>query len=117
MSDYWPGTKLPQPIDVFVALADLFTTCGLAPLNAAPGCRELQVDDDWWIAGNGHNEEKTCSRGAPVIPFSVYVEYRGWPTGNVTPHEARFMAEKSVNIYTFLEAIKTRTKKEKLSKN
>lgn len=73
----------PQMSECFYRICDLANALGIAPLNQHEACWEYQVDLQWFIALNGHNEPKPL-KGRPEIvvqPFRVYVEFNGWPAG------------------------------------
>lgn len=73
--------ELMQIAESFKKSIDLFIAHGFANIRELPGCAELQVNDCWWIAINGHQEKMKCSKGPEVPPFQLYVEYCGWPAG------------------------------------
>ena len=76
-------------------------------------CRlERQVDDAWFVAFNGYAEDTPTTGGkdamgqeVPVFPFSVYVEYHGWPAGMLTPSGGEFAAGAGANPGTFVAAL------------
>lgn len=65
--------------EAFVVVCEMGVAMNIAPVNTMPGCWEHQVDDHWWIAMNGHNDEMVTSKGQKVPPFHVYAERNGWP--------------------------------------
>lgn len=71
--------------EVFFEIMNLAEARGVRRINELPGCWELALDKQWWIALNGHREPVKCSRGADVPPFACYVEFNGWPAGLVSP--------------------------------
>ena len=91
---------------MFVAIADYALRQGVKSINALPGCWEQQIDEQWWIAVNGHREECLTSEGTAVPGFSAYVKYNGWPAGFVDPYGGTFAAGEGANEDTFLAALK-----------
>ena len=67
----------------FKLAVDLALALGAERICELPGCWEHQVDEQWWIAMNGHREETPCTHGPTVLPFHIYVEFNGWPAGFV----------------------------------
>lgn len=86
-------------------LAELVLAAGGAPLNKHEGCWEHQLDEHWWIAWNGHREDRSCSRAASVPPFHCFVEYNGWPAGLIQPYGGIIAAGAAANENTFIAAI------------
>ncbi len=89
----------------FTLLADLGLKDGVAPINQFDGCWERQIGD-WWIALNGHREERKCSHGGTVPPFKCYIEWNGWPAGLIGPYGGVLAAGAAANEDTFIAAIK-----------
>ena len=71
-----------------------------------PGCWESDVDGHWWIAINGHTETVSSSRGQDVPPFSVVIEFNGWPAGIIGPDGGVIAAGGAANEDTFIAALK-----------
>src|SRR6266496_2814876 len=92
--------------EAFIELAKLAERLKIAPLNSLPGLWELQLNDEWWLAVNGHKESLTSSHGNEVKPFNCYVEFNGWPAGYFSPHEGMIAAGALANENTFIEAVK-----------
>lgn len=96
----------------FCAVVELAEALGVSKINEFPGCWELQVDDQWFIALNGHDKPTACSRNPTgfegVAPFCCYVEFNGWPAGVVSPSDGVFAAGSAANEQTFIEAMKRR---------
>lgn len=85
---------------------------GAKNLKDHPGCWERQVDETWFVAFNGHKEptpthggKKSLGQSVDVLPFSVYVEYNGWPAGILTPSGGEFAAGSGANVDTFVAAL------------
>jgi len=92
----------------FARIAELGNRLGAGPLNKHPACWELQIDERWWIAVNGHHDMKKCSKGADVLPFHAWIEYNGWPAGMVNPRHGVIAAGAEANETTFIEALEKR---------
>jgi hypothetical protein len=100
---------ITQPLThAMVEIVDLAARLGVAQINKLPGCWELQVDAQWWIALNGHSEPTKCSKGAAVPPFHAYVEFNGWPAGVIGCHAGTIAAGAAANEQAFIEAVKGR---------
>lgn len=95
--------------EAFGAVAELCLALDAAPLTKYPACWEHQIDSQWWIACNGHDEKKKCSREAEVDPFSIYVEFNGWPAGIFNPFGGVIAAGAAANEDTFIAAVKKAT--------
>ncbi len=89
---------------IFMLLAKLAEKDGAAPLHKHDGCWERQIGE-WWIAINGHRDERKCSHGAPVPPFNCYCEFNGWPAGLFGPYHGIIAAGSIANEEAFAAAI------------
>ena len=69
--------------EVFVLTAELATKRGARSIKDLPGCFEMQIDERWWVAINGHGRAMKCSKDAEVASFGMYFERDGWPCGLV----------------------------------
>ena len=67
---------------------------------------EKEIDEQWWIAINPHDEKLKCSHGPVVEPFTMYVEFNGWPAGIVTMNGGMFAAGSAANEDAFIDALK-----------
>ena len=93
----------------FVETCELCYARGARSIQAVPGCYEMQIDDRWWAALNPHKEPIRCSKdenGNGVPPFSVYIEFNGWPAGVITPNGGIIAAGSVANEDTYIEAVK-----------
>jgi hypothetical protein len=104
--------------EAFMAIAELAIALGASPFNKFPGCWEHQVDDQWWVAVNGHREKKQCrheggmsATGADVSPFNAYVEYNGWCAGVISPCGGAFADGSCANEDEFIAALKAATER------
>ena len=68
---------------LFVALSDYAYRRGARSIKDLPGCWEADLPRGWWMAVNGHGKTIRCSRRVKVPPYSVYLEFNGWPAGEV----------------------------------
>lgn len=73
---------------------------GVEPLGNLAGLWIRKVDERWLFKANGHREAIDN-----VPPFSIYVEYNGWPAGVIDPGGAAFAAGTLANIQTFNAAL------------
>lgn len=64
-------------------------------LRTLPGCWVYTVDENWKIKVNGHKEEID---GVP--PFSVWLEWNGWPAGIINPTGGLVAAGQAANLET-----------------
>jgi hypothetical protein len=90
---------------LFVLLCELAEKDDAAPLLKHAGCWERQIDEHWWIAVNGHREEKQNSHGGMVPPFNCMVEFNGWPAGLFDPYNGIIAAGEAANEETFAAAL------------
>lgn len=79
---------------------------GVKNIREAEGCYEKEIDEQWWIAINPHDEKLKCSHGPVVEPFTMYVEFNGWPAGIVTMNGGMFAAGSAANEDAFIDALK-----------
>ena len=99
-------TGPPAETPLFVAIAEFCLARGFKGLSKVPGCCEVQVDDRWFFAVNGHAEPTTCAKtGQPIPPFSAYVEFNGWPAGLLDPAGGIICAGELANEDTFRAAL------------
>lgn len=59
-----------------------------------------KIDERWLMKANGHKEVIDL-----VPPFSIYVEFQGWPAGMIDPNGATFANGKIANLKLFNDAI------------
>ena len=95
--------------EAFGAVIDYVDASVGAPLNRFPGCFEARIDAHWHIALNGHATPSTCSRGVEVEPFHCYVEFNGWPAGDLTPFGGIIAAGGVANEDAFIAALRMAT--------
>jgi hypothetical protein len=92
--------------EAFIAVVDLTEKHGAHNLAARPGCAELQVDENWWIALNGHREPIECSKGLEVPPFHCGVFWREWPLGFVHPYGGEMLLHPEATEDRFIEDVR-----------
>src|SRR5262245_31738092 len=107
------STEAEKVSIAFVAVADLAAALGVSNINRLPGCWEYDVDEQWRIALNGHEQPTKCERGMAVAPFHCYVEFNGWPAGELSPYGGYFAVGDAANEDAFIEALKAATEKAK----
>jgi hypothetical protein len=98
--------------EAMTAVADYAIAHQKFPMNCFEECWEEQIDEHWWIAGNGHNYPVECSKGVEVQSFHVYVEFNGWPAGVINPFDGVLAAGELANEETFIAALKEKTPEE-----
>lgn len=91
--------------EVILKVAELADALKVKPMNQFEGCWEYQINDNWFIAVNGHKQPTKTSKGTEVPPFNGYVEYNGWPAGIFNPFGGGFIAGVDANEDAFIAAI------------
>src|SRR4051794_38321628 len=74
--------ELPPIGMAFMRAVELAEALGVSKINQLDGCWTHAVDDHWWIAMNGHSDDRPASSPAgmsadvpcTVPPFSMYAE-------------------------------------------
>ena len=98
--------KSVKPLsEAFLEIARLAERLGIKPLNELAGCWEYQIDRQWFMAVNGHNEPIECSMGVSVPPFHAYVQFNGWPAGIIDASGSCFAAGDLANLESFNAAL------------
>lgn len=100
-------------MNICLAFAEVIELCafmGAWPANKHDSCWEEKIDDEWWIALNGHKEKRLCSRDIVLPPFACYVEYNGLPAGFFDPFGGSIVACEGANEQTFIAALQKRMK-------
>lgn len=90
-------------------MCDLFISRDMAPASKYPDCAELQVDERWRIAFNGHQETRKDSQGFEVQPFCCSVWFNGWPAGVFNPVGGCIAAGTAANEDALIEAMERAT--------
>lgn len=92
--------------EAFAEVCGLALRLGARSIKDLPGCWEHQIDAQWWVALNGHNEPIKCSSGVEVPPYTMYVMYNGWPAGLISPAGGTMAAGAAANEDTFIAVVK-----------
>lgn len=95
------------PCEAFMRAIELGVALEIKPLPEHEGCWEHKVDDQWFIALNGH-KDKQALKGRPTMlidPYTAYVEYNGWPAGLFGYHGGTIAAGEGANESTFIAAL------------
>lgn len=100
------------------AIFELAEVHGAQPLSKHDGCWCLTLDQHWFIAMNGKNEEKLApypdgTDTATLPPFSVFIAFNGWPFALIRPDNAEIACGKLANIDTLHSAIVSATERKK----
>ena len=69
---------------IFDLAAQIADKEGGVPLNKHNGCWVKKLDEHWTIAINGHGEPKKYNN-CDIPPYTMYVEFNGFPAGIVDP--------------------------------
>lgn len=94
--------------EVYWEVMQVAERLGVKDINQLEKCWELQVNEHWWFAVNGHRATVECSKGINVDPFRLYVEFNGWPAGILTVHGGEFVEGSMGNPEAFMEALRAR---------
>lgn len=74
------------PCAIHALCCELAALCGQASLQDVPGCWEHQVDENWLLSLNAHQQKVTDSRGAPVPALCVWAHHlKGIALGVISP--------------------------------
>lgn len=90
---------------LFLLLCELGEKDNIPPLNEHVACWERKIDDQWWIAVNGHRDAIKNSRGGTVPPFNCIVEFNGWPAGMFDPYGGIIAVGDAANEEAFAAAL------------
>ncbi len=85
--------------EVWNYAAKLAIKDGKAPLNALSGFWQRKVGESWEIWLHAQKEPLKLPSGTPLEPFTMYVEFNGWPAGVLDPHGGSIAAGSLANIY------------------
>lgn len=69
-------TDVPE---VFALVVELGLALGAHPLTRHAGPWECDVGGGYRVAVNGHPEPRPTAGGFVLRPYTVYVEFEGWP--------------------------------------
>lgn len=70
------------------------------PPGTLEGLWIRRIDEQWLMKANGHKEVIEL-----VPPFSIYVEFNGWPAGILSPDGCTFADGAIANLKLFNDAI------------
>jgi hypothetical protein len=91
--------------EVFIAIMAYAEKQGVRRINELDGCWEFSPAEGWFLAVNGHDVPKRCSKNADVPPFHAYVEWHGWPAGIVGPKSGILAAGTEANEDNLIAAL------------
>ena len=101
-----------RPIsEVFYEIGKLATALGIKDASKLDGCWEYEIDEQWWMAVNSHEEPVKCSKNVTVKPFHAYVTFNGWPAGVLNPYDGVIAAGDAANEGTFIAALRAAQEK------
>jgi len=86
-------------------IAQLAVALDAHPLHKHEACWEFSVDENWYIAVNGHDKPRLCSNGVSVDPYTAYIAWNGWPAGILGPSGGPIAAGRLVNEQALCEAL------------
>ena len=99
-----------QLCTIMEPLCELVSAHGATNIKDLPGAWECRIDDTWYVACNGHDEEITVepegTMGADIPPYHFAVWYNGWLAGLFHPYGGVFAAGSGANEETFTEAVR-----------
>jgi len=105
------GNPKEEPISTtFMAIADYAIKTGQVPIKNKMWI--VKLDEHWEFAVNGFNEEREtgpfgqAQASHSIPPFTVYVEFNGWPAGFINPYSGVFAAGSAANEKEFCDALK-----------
>lgn len=100
-----------QPLsEAYVRLAELGLSLDVGRLCDIEGCWEHQIDDNWWVAANGHKVEQLCSRGLSVPPFNFLVMHGDWPAALINPYGGTMIGDDGTGEDDLIQAVLAATK-------
>lgn len=105
------GVKLCEP---FVLISKLAEALKVKNIKQLPGCWEHAIDEQWFIAVNGHQVSSRTSGGVDVAPFNCYVEFNGWPAAYFGLDGGSMAAGAAANQESFIAALKAAIAKAKI---
>lgn len=94
----------PMP-DAYTTAAELVIALEQAPLHRHAGCWEHQIDEHWWLAFNGHADPVRCSHGVTVQSQHCYIEFDGWPAGDMSPAGGFIASGEIFTEVSFIQAL------------
>ena len=94
-----------SPVAVFARVCELGESMGWENITMDPGCKEHQIDSDWWFALNPHRHPEACSRGMEVPSMQIYFEWKGLPAGFVGYMGGTLICSRRVNEDTLMAAL------------
>lgn len=97
----------PAP-NLMILVADYAQAMGATPLNRHDACWDSRIDDHWRIVANGHRQE-IQHNGVRVPPFSVYVEFNGFPAGILDAYGGLMAAGEAANARALARALRSAT--------
>ena len=96
---------MEHPIsEAFAKLCSLALQRGFKDLAAIDGCFEHDVDADWHITLNAHNEMRADSQGCPVQPFNMVVTHNDFPVGVIGPGGGALLEGAEADFIAALDA-------------
>ena len=97
--------------ECYKLVMDLAIDRGHTAISGLFGCLEMEIDDHWVVAVNGHDSETPYrpvgwEGNCMVPPFGMAIWYQSWPAGIVTMTGGTIGFGGTVNEDLFIEAVK-----------
>jgi len=96
----------------FSLLIDLGMKHKAGPLNKHENCWEHRIDDQWFVAMNGHPEHRMAKgpdggmSDVTVPPYQAAIWFNGWLAGLIGPFDGILAAGEAANEDAFIDALK-----------
>ena len=98
--------------EAMLAIANLAIALNAHPVNQYEGCWEYQIDDDWWVALNGHKEPCFNETSGGMVPgFSASIQFNGCPAGIIDPFGGCMAHHPNANESALISALNKATSK------
>jgi hypothetical protein len=108
-----------RQIYFFPLIIELFELHGLTPMNELPGLAEIQIDDTWYLAGNGHDEAtKMVKKGfmeGLILPYQFVVWRNGLVAGTFCISGGTFFCDHEDFVRAVLDHLENQKSCHKLS--
>lgn len=115
--------KLPESIpESFAKVVNLGLELGFEEICNLEGAMIMDVDENWAVALNGHEEpvdvpqKGGCMGVSALPPFTIAIFWNGWIAGMVNVHDGAIAFGELANEDTFIEAVEAAIKRAKEEK-
>lgn len=86
---------MTQILEVMLPVIKLMNTHRISNIKELPGLLEFDIDNEWHLTSNGHDEPiepKPPREGVKIAPYSFVVWHNGFPAGTFTPFDESWVA-------------------------